>query len=101
MLFLLKIAITPLLVAGVSLASRWWGPTIGGVLMGLPWFTGPTLVLLIQERGLAFGADACVGIELGVVCVSVFILIYGLVAKRARWPFSLASATLGFGASVW
>jgi hypothetical protein len=101
MLFLLKIAITPLLVAGVSLASRWWGPTIGGVLMGLPWFTGPTLVLLVQERGLDFGADACVGIELGVVCVAVYILTYGLVAKRARWPLSLASATATFGASVW
>ena len=31
MLFLLKIAITPFLVAAVSIAARWWGPTVGGI----------------------------------------------------------------------
>ena len=79
MLFLLKIAITPLLVAGVSIAARWWGPTVGGILMGLPWFTGPTLFVLVQDKGIDFGVAACVGIELGVACVAAFILAYGLI----------------------
>jgi hypothetical protein len=31
MLFLLKVAVSPILVALVSVAARWWGPMIGGV----------------------------------------------------------------------
>jgi hypothetical protein len=101
MLFLLKIAITPLLVAAVSLASRWWGPTVGGILMGLPWMTGPVLFVLVQDKGVDFGVAACVGIELGVVCISAFILAYGLVSTRARWPLSLAAAVAAFAAGAW
>jgi hypothetical protein len=100
MLFLLKIAVTPLLVAGVSLAVRWWGPTVGGILMGLPWFTGPVLFILIQDQGIAFGVGACVGVLIGVVCISAFMLAYGLAAAVARWPLSLAAAIAAYGASV-
>jgi hypothetical protein len=101
MLFLLKITVTPLLVAGVSLAARWWGPTASGILMGLPWFTGPTLFILVHERGADFGAAACVGVQLGVVCVAVFTLAYGLAAAVARWPLSLAVAIVAYAAAVW
>jgi hypothetical protein len=101
MLFLLKITITPLLVAAVSLAARWWGPAIGGILMGLPWFTGPVLFILVRDKGVDFGVAACIGIELGVVCISLFILAYGLVARSARWPSSLTVAVAAFAASAW
>lgn len=100
MLVLLKIAVTPLLVAAVSLAVRWWGPTVGGILMGLPWFTGPVLFILIQERGSAFGVAACLGVEIGVICISAFMLVYGLVAAVAGWPLSLAAAVAAFFASA-
>ncbi len=43
MLILLKLTVTPILVALVSIAARRWGPTIGGLIMGLPWMTGPIL----------------------------------------------------------
>jgi hypothetical protein len=101
MLFLLKVAVTPLLVAAVSLAARWWGPTIGGILMGLPWFTGPTVFLLIQDKGIAFGVGACVGIELAVLCISVFILAYGVTAKFAGWLASFTSALVLYASSAW
>ena len=101
MLFLLKIAITPLLVAAVSLAARWWGPTIGGILMGLPWFTGPVLFVLVQDKGIDFGVGACIGIEVGVVCISAFMLAYGLLSTVARWPLCLAGAIAAFAASAW
>ena len=100
MLFLLKIAVTPLLVAGVSLAARWWGPTVGGLLMGLPWFTGPTVFVLIQERGVDFGVATCIGIQIGVVCISVFVVTYSIVAKFAGWPLSMASACAAYFAST-
>ena len=99
MLFLLKIAITPLLVAAVSLAARWWGPTVGGILMGLPWFTGPTLFVLVQDKGTDFGAAACIGIQLGVVCLSAYMLTYGLISLVARWHLCLLGAIAAFAAS--
>jgi len=101
MLFLLKIAVTPLLVAGVSLAARWWGPTVGGILLGLPWFTGPVLYILVQDWGIEFGVAACVGVLLGVVCISAFILAYGFAALIAGWPWCLAAAAAAFSACAW
>ena len=101
MLFLLKIAITPLLVAGVSLAARWWGPTVGGLLLGLPWMTGPVLFFLGWDKGEAFAVGACVGIELGVVCISAFVLAYAAVSAWMRWPFSLAAGVAAFAAAAW
>jgi hypothetical protein len=100
MLFLLKIAVTPVLVAGVALAARWWGPTVGGILIGLPWFSGPVLFILILDQGIEFGAGACLGIMLAVTCVSAFMLAYGLVAAVAGWPLSLAAGTAAFFAGA-
>jgi hypothetical protein len=101
MLFLLKVLVTPLLVAAVSVAARWWGPTIGGILMGLPWMTGPVLFVLVQDRGIDFGVAASVGIELGVLCISAFILAYGFISTVSSWPLSLAGAVAAFAASAW
>lgn len=101
MLFLLKIAVTPLLVAAVSLAARRWGPGIGGILMGLPWFTGPTLCILILDRGVEFGVAASIGVLIGVVCVSAFVVAYSLAALYAGWQWCLAVAVAAFFASAW
>jgi hypothetical protein len=100
MLLLLKIMVTPVLVAAVSLAVRRWGPTVGGILMGLPWFTGPLLFILIHDLGPEFGVGACVGVEVGVVCIGAFMLAYGLVAAFAAWPWCLAAAVAAYAASV-
>ena len=58
MLFLLKIAVPPILVALMSLAARRWGPTVGGLLMGLPWMTGPVLFFLGLDKGGEFAVAA-------------------------------------------
>jgi hypothetical protein len=100
MLLFIKIAVTPLLVAAVSLAARRWGPTVGGLLMGLPWFTGPVLFILVLDHGAEFGVAACVGIELGVVCIGAFMLAYGLLAAVSPWPISLAGAVAAFFAGA-
>jgi hypothetical protein len=101
MLFLLKIAVPPVLVAVMSLAARWWGPTVGGLLLGLPWMTGPVLVFLCLDKGVAFAVAACTGIELGVVCISAFLLAYGLATVFAPWPVCLGAAIVAFFATAW
>jgi hypothetical protein len=96
MILLLKVSLPPVLVAVVSLAARWWGPTVGGMLMGLPWLTGPVLIFLGLDKGLAFALEACTGIELGVVCVAAFVLAYGVVSSFARWPASVIAGAAAF-----
>ena len=100
MLFLLKIAVSPLLVAATSLAARRWGPTVGGLLLGLPWMTGPVLFFLAHDKGTEFAVGACTGIELGIVCVTAFMVAYAAVSTFAQWPASLALAAAAFGASA-
>ena len=101
MLFLLKIALPPVLVAVMTLATRVWGPTIGGLLLGLPWMTGPVLFFLARDKGIAFAVGACTGIELGVVCICAYLLAYGLMTALASWPLCLAAAAAAFAASAW
>lgn len=95
-LFLLKIAVPPVLVALMSLAARRWGPTVGGLLMGLPWMTGPVLFFLGLDKGDDFAVAACSGIEFGVLCICAFMLAYAAVSLIAPWPFCLAAATAAF-----
>ena len=101
MLFLLKIALPPILVAAMSLATRLWGPTIGGLLLGLPWMTGPVLFFLARDKGEDFGVGACIGIELGVVCLCAYMLAYGAMTTFAPWPICMAAAAAAFIACAW
>ena len=101
MLFLLKIAVPPILVALMSLAARRWGPTVGGLLMGLPWMTGPVLFFLALDKGGDFAVAACAGIQLGVICIYAFILAYAPTSFVAPWPVCLLAATIAFGAVAW
>lgn len=96
MLLVLKLTIAPLLVAAMSLAARRWGPAVGGLIMGLPWMTGPVLFLLTLEKGVAWSAQACIGALLGVVGIAFYVVAYGYTARRASWPFSVAAAAAAF-----
>lgn len=88
---LYKIAVPPILVALMTLAARRWGPTVGGLIMGLPWMTGPVLFVLTLDKGVEFAIAACTGIELAVISLAGFILIFGLSSGFAPWPVALAS----------
>lgn len=99
LIFLFKIAVPPVLVAAMTLAARRWGPVFGGLIMGLPWMTGPVLFFLTFDKGEAFGSAAIVGIQLGVVSIAAYMLAYGAVSSIAPWPFALASGVIGFAAA--
>jgi O-antigen/teichoic acid export membrane protein len=61
MLPVLKLVLTPLLIAAASLARRRWGHAVSGWLLGLPLTSGPVAFFLAIERGasfsLVFGAE--------------------------------------------
>jgi hypothetical protein len=96
-----KVLLTPLLVGGVSLAGRRWGPTVSGLLIGLPLTSGPVTLFLALEQGTAFAAKASVGIVAGALSVGAFCLTYGLLALRFDWPVALVGGWLVFLALTW
>lgn len=99
-LFLFKVAIPPVLVALMSLAARRWGATVGGLIMGLPWMTGPVLLFLALDKGAAFAVGAAVGIELGVISIAAYILAYAAASRVGSWPIALAVSALAFAATA-
>ena len=99
LVFLFKIAVPPVLVAGMSLAARRWGPTFAGLILGLPWMTGPILFFLAADKGLDYAIETCTGIALGVPGIALFVMAWALTARLAPWPLSLMAAVLAFAGS--
>jgi len=86
---LLKLVLTPLLIAGVSLAGRRWGPMVSGWLVGLPLTSAPVVLFLALEQGTDFATQAAVGILLGLISTAMFCLVYSRLAPHTPWPGSL------------
>lgn len=96
-MLLLKLLLAPALVALATLATRRWGPAIGGLVVGFPLSAGPIFLFLTLDQGIAFAQRATVGILLGLVGVVAFALVYAATARRTTWAVSLASGTAAFG----
>ena len=61
MILALKLLLAPLLIYGVTLAGRRWGPTASGFLIGLPLVSGPISFILACEYGPDFASRSAVG----------------------------------------
>lgn len=96
MLFLFKVTITPVLVAMMSLVARWWGPTWGGLLIGLPWMTAPILFFLGLDYGEAYAARTSVGVLIGAIGIAAYIVAYVYTARAASWPMSLVAGSISY-----
>lgn len=94
-LLLFKLAVSPLLVVGASMAVRRWGAIIGGFLVGLPLTSGPISVFLTLERGPAFAIQASSGSLAATAGQVAFCLSYCCLAHRG-WRFALTGAALAF-----
>ena len=86
----LKLLLGPALVVGASLATRRFGPRVGGVVAGLPAITAPILIVLAVDHGRAFAADAATGSLLAMVSLLAFVLAYAFVCRRVAWWTALA-----------
>jgi hypothetical protein len=98
MLLALKLVLVPGLVVAVTLATRWWGPRIGGWLTGMPIVAGPALFFLALEQGDAFASEAARATLVALIGVAAFGVVYAWVARRAAWPASLLAGWAVFGA---
>jgi hypothetical protein len=92
----LKLILAPAFVVGASLTARRFGPRIGGLVGGLPVVAGPILLVLAIVHDRAFAARSATTSLLGLVSLSAFVVVYGVAARRLRWPGALALAWTAF-----
>jgi hypothetical protein len=100
---LLKLVVTPALIAAATLAGRRWGDRLSGWLVGLPLTSGPVLFFLAIDQGSGFATTAALGVLLGTISQAAFALAYAWAAVRSGWVAAtvagcaaFALATLGF-----
>jgi hypothetical protein len=89
-LLVLKLTLTPLLIALATLAARRWGPIIGGWIVGLPLTSGPVSVFLALEQGREFADTAAHSALLGVIAVLVFCVSYPYFARKFNCLITVA-----------
>lgn len=96
-ILLLKLTITPTVIAAATLAARRFGPAVAGWLIGLPLTCGPVALFLALDHGAGFAARVATGFVAGVSAQAAFVLGYVAVARRGgRWPAALAGGTASF-----
>ena len=100
---LLKVVVTPMLIAAATLAGRRWGDRLSGWLVGLPLTSGPVVFFLALEQGSGFATTAALAVLLGTISQAAFAVAYARAAVRTGWPVAavagggvFALATLGF-----
>jgi hypothetical protein len=98
----LKLLLTPALIAVASLAGRRWGPAISGWLVGIPFTSGPIALFLALAHGDAFAADAATGTLAGTLSQAAFCLAYTWLAVGVGWgwPAALLAGALAFFAAT-
>jgi hypothetical protein len=85
-MLLLKLLLTPLLIAAATLVGRRYGPIAGGWLVGLPLTAGPVALFLALEQGSVFAARSAQATLLGPISVALYALAYCWCSLRAGWP---------------
>jgi hypothetical protein len=100
MILSLKLILSPIIIALVSLAGRKWGSSVGGWFLGFPLTSAPISIVMALQHGTEFAAASAAGNLGGQASVCVFCLVYGLTALRFNWMVSTATGITAFFASI-
>jgi hypothetical protein len=88
---IIGLVVAPLLAAASTLASRRFGPRVGGVVSAFPAIVGPVLLITALGRGAAVAAQAANGTLLGLPALAAFAVAYARAARRTGWAVSLVA----------
>jgi hypothetical protein len=99
-ILLLKLTLVPLLIYGVTLAGRRWGPAVAGWMSAFPIVAGPILLTLTLEQGASFAATAAEGTLTAVLAILVFTLAYAWAAVRHGMWGSMLRALAAYAVAV-
>lgn len=86
----------PIVIGGVTLASKKWGNLVGGMIASLPWIAGPVILFFTIEQGVDFTISSIKGVMIGIIGVLAFCFVYIYSAIKFSWYVSLILAYLGF-----
>lgn len=93
---LLKVVVTPALIAAATLAGRRWGDRLSGWLVGLPLTSGPVVFFLAIDQGSRFATTAALAVLLGTISQAAFAVAYARAAVRSSWLVPTAAGCLAF-----
>jgi hypothetical protein len=89
MLLALKLFLAPMLIGLISIASKRWGPAVGGWLVSLPLTSAPVILFLAIDQGTAFASSAARDTMLGIMSVASFCLVYCWFSFRFGWSICM------------
>jgi hypothetical protein len=85
MILAIKLILVPVLIWGMTLAGRRWGPTIGGWLSAFPILSAPILFIIALDHGTSFAASATLSTLTAVLGNASFGIGYAWGATRFSW----------------
>jgi len=92
----IKLVSVPIFIWAVSSVARRWGPSAGGLLLGLPLTSGPVLFFLTLEQGLKFVSAAAQGTLMGLISLSTSCLVYSRLSFRRGWIASMVGSGIAY-----
>lgn len=103
-LFFAKLAVSILVVLGLSILAERAGPRVAGVLSGYPLGTAILLFFIAIEQGVPFARESAVYALPGLIATLAFLYAYYLVsramARSSRWVQMPAASLASFAAFV-
>jgi hypothetical protein len=99
-ILLLKLLLTPLLIAALTVIGRRRGPAVSGAIAGLPLTSGPVSVFLAIEQGKDFASHAAVATLAGLIPVAAFCFAYSRTASEKNWIGSTFAGLAAFFVSA-
>jgi hypothetical protein len=95
-LLVLKVALVPLLMFGITHAGQRWGAAVAGWLSGFPVIAGPVLLFVALDHGTAFASAATLATLANTPANIAFGLSYSWLATRLPWFACLPLAVAVF-----
>jgi hypothetical protein len=92
----IKLVSVPIFILTISVIAHKWGPSIGGIILGLPLTSGPVLFFLALEQGTNFAAASALGTLIGLISLSVSCIVFSWLSFRLGWLASLIGCCVTF-----
>jgi len=92
----IKVITVPFFILIVSLLVRKCGPTIGGLIVGLPLTSAPVIVFLALDQGNDFASGASQGIMMGLISVTIYCLVYSWCASSRSWTVCMVMSSISY-----
>ncbi|MHC1783664.1 MAG: hypothetical protein AB9891_13070 [Anaerolineaceae bacterium] len=95
-ILLMRLILSPALIACATLIGRKWGPSVSGWFTGFPFISAPISLILAVQNGTDYAVQAAIGTLGGQSCVCLFAVLYFFASRRWGWWLSSLTAIAFF-----